>query len=77
MSSPPVNTATVFVVQHQYDLDGCDETKFIGVYASRASAEAVVHKLRGQPGFRDHPGDFSIDEYELDRDHWEEGFITD
>jgi hypothetical protein len=30
-----------------------------------------------QPGFRDHPDDFAFDAYELDVDHWKEGFKSD
>ena len=36
MSSP---VKSVFVVQHSYELDGCGETKFIGVYTTRQAAE--------------------------------------
>ena len=69
--------STVFVVQHEYERDGCAEGEFIGVSSSFEAAEAAVKRLRSQPGFRDHPQDFHIDHYPLDRDHWAEGFITD
>ena len=64
----------VFVLQHSHDLDGCDETKFIGVYRTRETADAAIARLRAQPGFRMHPDGFSIDGYDLDMDHWTEGF---
>jgi len=32
--------------------------------------------LRDQPGFRDHPQGWNVQQYKLDDDHWEEGFIT-
>ena len=64
----------VFVLQHSYELDWCDETKFIGVYRTRESAEAAIARLRLEPGFQTRPDDFSIDRYELDQDHWVEGF---
>ncbi len=67
---------TVYVLQHSYEQEECDETKFIGVYSSRPAAEAAVARLMGQPGFRDRPDDFHIDEYEVDRDHWTEGYVT-
>ena len=67
----------VYVLQHSYDLGGCDETKLIGVYASTTSAEAAIQRLRLQPGFRDHGDHFTVDAYELDNDHWTEGFTTD
>jgi len=68
--------ATVFVVQHSYELEDQEETKLIGAYASCADAEAAVARLREQPGFRDHPQGFHIDSYELGQDHWQEGFVT-
>jgi len=40
----------VWVVQHSYDLDGCEETKFIGVYSSKRKAHDAVARLRKQPG---------------------------
>jgi homoserine kinase type II len=67
---------TVFIVQHGYEDDaGCEEVKFIGVYSSEASAQAAVGRLRSQPGFRDRPGDFYIDPYVLDQDHWSDGYV--
>lgn len=70
-------SATVYVLQHSYELDGCDETKLIGVYSLPASAEGAKERLRLQPGFRDRPDDFALDAYELDIDNWKEGFTTD
>src|SRR5262245_1684545 len=66
----------VFVVQHQHELDGCDEVKFIGVYSTARRAAAAVALAKGLPGFRDHPDGFSVDAYEVDRSHWVEGFKT-
>jgi len=68
---------SVFVVQHSYELDGCGETKFIGVYTTRQAAEDAIRRLKLTPGFRDHPADFSVDGYPLDLDHWTEGFVTE
>ena len=78
---------SVFVLQHSHSpTPDDDEVKLIGVYRTRAAAEATVAKLRDMPGFRNHPrivdtaseGDegFHIDEYQLDQDHWVDGFIT-
>ena len=70
-------STTVYVLQHSHELDGCDETKLIGVYSSLASAEGAKQRLRLQPGFRDLPDDFALDAYELDIDNWKEGFTPD
>lgn len=68
---------TVFLLQHSYEVDGCDETKLIGIYSTREKAEAVVSKYKTLAGFRDYPDDcFYVDEYEIDKNHWEEGFIS-
>jgi hypothetical protein len=50
---------------------------FIGVYSSRQTAEEAVRKLRELSGFRDHPDGFHVESYQLDLDHWTEGFVTD
>lgn len=66
----------VWIVQHSYDLDGCEETKFIGVYSSRGKAQAAVVRLRKQPGFCERPKCFFVYRYTLNVDHWTEGFYT-
>ncbi len=68
---------SVFVLQHSHELDdGSDEVKFIGVYSTRANAEAVVERLVRARGFSDSRDGFHIDAYELDQDHWVEGYTT-
>jgi len=70
--------STVFILQHERPEthDRMEDVKFIGAYSSRACAQEAVERLRLQPGFRDYPDDFTIDEYEIDKDHWAEGFIV-
>ena len=79
---------SVFVVQHLHILPGGQENvKFIGAYRSSEAARAAIERLKAQPGFRDHPRivdpltdedeeGFYLDEYELDKDQWSEGFAT-
>jgi hypothetical protein len=65
----------VYIVQHCRDLDdGSEDVKFIGVYSSTEDAEDAVDRLRQKPGFFAYPDGFSIDRYEIGRDHWSEGF---
>lgn len=66
----------VFILQHSYKLNECEETKTIGIYSSREIAEKVVLKYKSLSGFKDHPDCFYIDEYKIDKNHWEEGFIA-
>ena len=78
----------VFVLQHLHRRsNGEDDVKLIGVYRSSASALAAVERLKVERGFCDQPSlidalsddevsGFYIDECELDKDHWTEGFVT-
>ncbi len=65
---------TVFVVQHARLSSGNEDVKFLGVYSSRESADGAVRRFEKLPGFADSPDGFSIDEYFVDRDYWEQGF---
>jgi hypothetical protein len=79
---------TIFVLHHLHVLPGGEEdTKLIGTYRSNESALAAIDQLKVQPGFCDYPrlidplvddeeSGFYLDEYELDKDHWCEGYIT-
>ena len=72
-----IDRETVFVLQHVAREDEDDEdVKFIGVYSTQSSAEAAITRLRTRPGFSDYPDGFYIDEYEIGKDHWTEGFFT-
>ena len=66
--------SSVFIVHHTYEWCGRDETKLIGAYATQAEAESAVSRVHDQPGFRDSPGGFSVEEHELGKDSWAEGF---
>jgi len=68
---------SVFILWHMREFpDASDSNKLIGVYESRADAEAAIVRVGSQPGFIDTPEDFLIDEYELGKNHWTEGFVT-
>ena len=38
------------------------------------AAQDAVTRIVTQPGFANFPDGFHIDEYEMDKDHWTEGF---
>jgi homoserine kinase type II len=67
---------TVFVLTHAHELDGCDEVKCIGIYSSMERAQAALDLVKDQPGFKDLPEGFEINEDVLDRTSWAEGFVT-
>jgi hypothetical protein len=69
-------TQTVFVLQHEYELEGHDEVKLLGIFDDRALAEEAQMYFEKQEGFRDHADGFNIDEVELNRRLWSEGFVT-
>jgi hypothetical protein len=56
--------------------NGREDDKLIGIYDSHAAAEAARHRVAEQPGFADNPEGFEISEYTVNKDHWQEGYIT-
>ncbi len=66
---------SVFVVQHSHSsAHDVEDVKLIGVYSSQAQAETAVTRLGRFPGFSVAPDGFTIDEYQIDQDHWIEGY---
>jgi hypothetical protein len=71
----------VFLLWHRRPIEGgVDEhdtnDKLFGVYSSAAEADAAKRRKLQFEGFRDYAECFHVDEYELDKDAWTEGFIT-
>ncbi len=66
----------VFLLEHVRVDEGDDSkhVKTIGIYSSRARAEAAQERLRMKPGFADHQDGFNIDRYEIDKTFWVGGF---
>lgn len=67
---------SVFLLQHSYEQGECEETKIIGIYSSKAKAEETIERFKNIIGFKEHQDCFYIDEYDIDKDNWIEGFIT-
>jgi hypothetical protein len=60
-------------VQEREDSD--DDTELlIGVYGTERDAKPAIERLRNKPGFADFPQGFLIERYEVNQDHWTEGF---
>ena len=49
----------------------------IGVYSSESEAKTAIERVKGERGFADFQQGFQICPYEVNRDHWTEGFIRD
>lgn len=54
-----------------------EEHKGLGLFTTRARAEAAIARLVPEPGFRDWPGGFRLLEVVLDRTGWTGGFVRD
>ena len=68
---------TVYLLFHEHDLgNGDSDDKLIGVYPSREEALKAQERAVLLDGFRDVPEGFSIDAYELGKDHWTTGYVT-
>jgi hypothetical protein len=66
----------VFLLWHEYEIEpDTDDAKLLGVFTSYEKAEEQKQYFLTQPGFRDHPNDFEIAEYTLDKRMWSEGFV--
>jgi hypothetical protein len=66
----------VYLLQHVHELSGVDDVKTIGVFRSESDAREAIRLLKRKPGFALHVEGFSIDEYELNRCFWQDGFDT-
>jgi hypothetical protein len=64
---------SLFALLHSLPETG--RVKVIGIYSSRALAEASEARARLLPGFEEEPEGFTIERYEIDKDHWPRGFI--
>ena len=67
----------VYLLQHVHLLeDGIEDVKIIGVYSSRETADAAIARLSRVAGFSEAATGFHVDEYQLDKDQWVEGYST-
>jgi len=62
---------TVYLLWHT---DSFGDEKLIGVYATRSEATFAIGRVKDKPGFSE-GGEFEIAEYELNKDHWTDGFV--
>ena len=68
---------TAYLLFHAHQMpDGEEDSKLIGIYATPADARAAQQRASAKPGFKEHTSGFTIDAYEIGKDHWAEGFQT-
>lgn len=68
----------VYILWHGDDVsEETPEPELLGVYSTEAGAkDRVARCLRdGVPGFTEHPDDFLISRYELNKDEWVQGYV--
>jgi hypothetical protein len=70
--------STVFILHHVHEFDdGHEDVKLIGIFSSEALARTAQQRVSDQPGFRDLPDGFEINEYHVDGHiGWLEGYVT-
>ena len=69
---------SVFLLWYVHAPDTAEEDElFIGAYSTEEEAKAAIERLKDKPGFVDATDGFQICPYEINRDHWTEGFIVD
>ena len=57
---------SVYLLWHRGESDPYEGPLLLGVYSTRERAQARILEAKAQPGFRDHPEDFEIDECQVD-----------
>ena len=69
------NVMQAFVVFHEYSDEEFDYPTLIGVFSTEEDAiKAQMVAIKEQP-FAQYPDGFTIDNYELNKDFWTEGFF--
>jgi len=66
---------SVFLLWHVHEIAGADSEKLIGVYETAELAKQAIQRLATKPGFIATPNGFLYERYDLNRDHWTEGFV--
>jgi len=68
---------SVFILWHVHEIsDNQEDEKLIGVYRTEADAQAAIVRVQNKPGFKDTFSGFQIVVYELNKDHWTDGYAT-
>jgi hypothetical protein len=66
----------VYLLQHVHESSGVDDVKIIGIFRGESDAGEILRCLKSKPGFASYIEGFSIDEYELNKCYWQDGFDT-
>jgi hypothetical protein len=68
-------TKSIYLLSHDYETPtSLDNGILLGIYHSEADARKSKEELATQPGFDQFPNGFHIDRYQINEDHWTDGF---
>jgi hypothetical protein len=66
----------VYLLWHGDDThEGSPGSRLLGVYSSREAALDRIGRSISLPGFVDHPDNFWVARYTIDRDEWTAGYV--
>jgi len=63
----------LYVLLHSLPETG--RVKVVGIYSSKSLAEEAADRAKELPGFLEEPDGFTIEQYQIDKDHWPRGFV--
>lgn len=67
---------TIWQLHHVIELpDGCEDIKQIGLFATEGEARAAMEHVKLEPGFREYPNAFVLEEVGLGHVAFEQGFV--
>ncbi len=66
----------VYEINHTYTDEINTSTKLLGFCDGIEGLEKIKKEALKLSGFRDYPEDFIIDQYQMDKIHWEHGFTS-
>jgi len=69
---------SIYLLWHTHkDNKGNEDDKLLGIYSSKTIAQNRLKlKYNKLNGFKDNKDGYCIDKYIINKDYWEEGFIT-
>lgn len=67
----------LWFVHEWEEKDRENDELLIGVYSTEDDARAAIERLKDKRGFSSMPEGFLISRYQLNKDHWTDGYIVD
>jgi hypothetical protein len=74
LNSPAYAMDSIYLLWHIHGVND-EHHVLIGAYRSEEDAKAAIERLKTKRGFAETPDGFFYERYELNRDHWIDGFV--